>query len=169
MSHVRDIAWSAGLFEGEGCIQINRKNRKGIRPQVHLTLKMTDLDVVKRFAKAVGFGSIRGPYQYSTKHKPAWVWTWHGREALAWAQKNWLHLLGKRRRAKLLEAIKVEAAAPYKTEGFKRWARGLNATSRKCNRCKKELPHDSFSPRSYQCKPCRAFVVRTTKKARRRR
>lgn len=48
-----DTAWAAGLFEGEGCIHL-RANGRG----VVLSLAMTDADVVRRFARVVGVGSV---------------------------------------------------------------------------------------------------------------
>lgn len=42
------IAWAAGLFEGEGCITTNK--RRGQVEGICLALGMTDLDVVQRYA-----------------------------------------------------------------------------------------------------------------------
>jgi hypothetical protein len=73
MSHVErrelDIAWAAGLFEGEGSIVISREGRVAL--QVH----MTDEDVMRHLAEVLG-GNITGPYQYQQpdghKRKPFW-------------------------------------------------------------------------------------------------
>jgi len=65
-----EIAWAAGLFEGEGSIT----QSGGI---LHLRLKMTDESVVRRFEEAVRYGEVYGPYdyQYSDRiiRKPFWV------------------------------------------------------------------------------------------------
>src|SRR3990167_5406713 len=55
-----EIAWAAGLFEGEGCISVHRS--KGRRPQPKLNIAMTDLEPMERFAKALGVGNVTGPY-----------------------------------------------------------------------------------------------------------
>lgn len=39
-----EIAWAAGLFEGEGCIHMRRDG------DVQVSIKMTDRDVIERFA-----------------------------------------------------------------------------------------------------------------------
>ena len=52
--HSHDIAWAAGLFEGEGCITTAGKNQKSRA----LKLQMTDRDVVERFQQIVGSGPV---------------------------------------------------------------------------------------------------------------
>lgn len=66
-----ELAWAAGLFEGEGSIAENITDG---RWRVTMQMQMTDKDVVKRFASVVGVGTITGPYQYNRKHKPTWRW-----------------------------------------------------------------------------------------------
>jgi hypothetical protein len=65
-----EIAWAAGLFEGEGCITQSSG-------QSVLRLNSTDLDVLERFHAAVGRGEIYGPYENRPsrfRRKPFWVW-----------------------------------------------------------------------------------------------
>jgi hypothetical protein len=51
----RDIAWAAGLFEGEGCLSFSTV--RGERyPQA--MLKTTDRDVLARFHRIVVVGAI---------------------------------------------------------------------------------------------------------------
>jgi hypothetical protein len=50
------VAWAAGLFEGEGCW--NAYRRESGKIQMQARLGMTDRDVVERFAQIVGYGSI---------------------------------------------------------------------------------------------------------------
>lgn len=94
--HKSDIAWAAGLFEGEGSIVTNDGH-------IRLQLKMTDEDVVRRFAMVLG-GNVTGPYSYEQadghKRKPAWCWSINGAKAkgAARAMEPWL---GKRRRARM--------------------------------------------------------------------
>lgn len=51
-----ELAWAAGLFEGEGCITGQVCNKKFYYPKAFLI--MTDFDVVVRFQEALGFGSF---------------------------------------------------------------------------------------------------------------
>src|SRR5712691_1669149 len=60
MNREVEIAWAAGLFEGEGCFTQNRG-----RPVARLTT--TDVDIVVRFAEAIGWGMIYGPYEYQKR------------------------------------------------------------------------------------------------------
>lgn len=73
-----ELAWAAGLFEGEGWISSHAKGELGTYAILGLT--STDEDVVRRFSSAIGVGSVTGPYRYPTR--PAhWLprWTWHCR------------------------------------------------------------------------------------------
>jgi hypothetical protein len=91
-----EIAWAAGLFEGEGTIVIDAR-------RVRLTVRMTDEDVLTHFRDVVG-GHVYGPYQYQQPdghvRKPFWVWHSDGQDAAAVARllEPWL---GKRRRARI--------------------------------------------------------------------
>jgi hypothetical protein len=72
MASREEIAWAAGLFEGEGCITLSGK-------AVAVRLVNTDEEVVQRFAEVIGFGTVYGPYsrQYESdgwKRRPRWVW-----------------------------------------------------------------------------------------------
>ena len=68
-----EIAWAAGLFEGEGTIT-SAKRPNGKR-HLRLALGSTDEDVVRRFHAAVGVGSVGGPYgPYVEGRKPHWQW-----------------------------------------------------------------------------------------------
>jgi hypothetical protein len=70
-----EIAWCAGLFEGEGNIGSQRKpglrHKGGMTPR--LQFASTDLDVVQKFHAFMG-GKIRGPYQGRPTEKPYWRW-----------------------------------------------------------------------------------------------
>jgi hypothetical protein len=57
-----EIAWAAGLFDGEGTATICRG-----RPR--LGLRMTDEATVRRFAEAVGHGKVYGPYENDAQTK----------------------------------------------------------------------------------------------------
>lgn len=89
MNRGQEIAWAAGLFEGEGHIGRHGRSRQ-------LRLSSTDRDVVERFQKAV---NNRGTIveRRETEHKPIY----------RWGVSSWIHVkpilemflpyLGKRR------------------------------------------------------------------------
>jgi hypothetical protein len=62
-----EIAYAAGLFEGEGCITVSRGRAR-------LVISMTDKEPLQRVHAILG-GSIRGPYgPYTGNRKPHWQW-----------------------------------------------------------------------------------------------
>jgi hypothetical protein len=67
-----EIAWAAGLFEGEGCIT-------EVNGSFAVKVNNTDEWVVLRLAQIMGFGFVYGPYRNSEadghRRKRFWVWT----------------------------------------------------------------------------------------------
>lgn len=64
MTPEQEIAWAAGLFEGEGCISTYQSD------STQLTLVSTDYDVIDRFARIVGVGTVSGPFY--PNNNPEW-------------------------------------------------------------------------------------------------
>lgn len=73
------IAWAAGLFEGEGCFFVNAiKNDGKIYKYPCAMIKMTDEDVIRRFATVIGFGKVWFRKTKIKHHKDLWWWRCHG-------------------------------------------------------------------------------------------
>lgn len=92
-----ELAWAAGLFEGEGCINgyVNKSGERGIQ----LMLRMTDEDVVQRFQSVIGFGNIHKRAPLQSHHKRSYLWhvgSFERAQAVIAALWPWL---GRRRRA----------------------------------------------------------------------
>jgi hypothetical protein len=109
-------AYSAGLFEGEGWIGMERsyrttRSKKG--RQAKVSLSMSDEDVVRRFHQAVGCGRVNGPYVKGT-NKPMWVWAASGHENVQALVACWWPWLGMRRRAKAREVLMEAAIQPLR-------------------------------------------------------
>lgn len=116
-----DIAWAAGLFEGEGCFYFGHRN-------LQATLQMTDADVVDRFEKIMGFGSrriVEGGHRsdrrgYKNEWKPSYRWSarnFHHVQAII--AMFWPYF-GERRRARakeLLLAKRVNHLQAYRNRG----------------------------------------------------
>lgn len=105
-----DIAWAAGLFEGEGSILCAyRLGRRPGRTMPRLSMGSTDLDILERFAATVG-GKVKGPYRPNgsktpTSRKDIYCWRVETvRETQRILRLFWPYL-GERRRAKAAEAI----------------------------------------------------------------
>lgn len=96
-----DLAWAAGLFEGEGCFTFRQDGRPSPAAQVC----STDEDVVKRFAETMKFGSIHSYVKNKGKNKTVWVWsasrfeTFQATVALFWNE------LSFRRKARAKEIL----------------------------------------------------------------
>ncbi len=95
------LAWAAGMFEGEGCISHDSGKRGTARA---LTLVSTDRDVLHTFARVVGVGVIR-ERGVRGRRKASWRWEvrrWRDIEPLL---RKLLPYLGARRRAKALALL----------------------------------------------------------------
>lgn len=104
------VAWAAGLFEGEGCIS-NDRQKRGMRRA--LTLVSTDRDVLEAFVAVVGAGRIIDRPDRDPRHKIQWQWKvtrWREIEPIL---QILLPYLGERRTAKAMELL----ATPAKRQG----------------------------------------------------
>lgn len=101
-----EIAWLAGLLEGEGCFRLRRAAGRA-RGNLDVQLNMTDEDVVRRAHAVSRLGTCHGPYQQSGNRKPYWVWKVSGNddaEALMEALLPWMGA----RRAEQIKSITKE-------------------------------------------------------------
>lgn len=102
-----DLVWASGLFEGEGCFTLcHNKDYQNCRA----VLISTDEDVVRRFAKIIGFGKVNfndNTTRRNKKWKPQWSWTAYTFEevqaliAFFWVQ------LGNRRKKRAKEILTI--------------------------------------------------------------
>lgn len=94
---IRDIAWLAGLLEGEGCFATKSKNG------VTIKMEMTDRDVIHKAAKLMGahvndLGMRRGAT------KIIYRLNLYGGNAIGWMMTLY-SFMGNRRKAKIRELI----------------------------------------------------------------
>jgi hypothetical protein len=135
-----EVAWAAGLFEGEGSIYAHRMRSRGSRSNDRIALlavqvKMGDEDVVLRFCDAVGVGSVTGPFKGKAAHHRL-MWRW--RVVSDEAEKTLALLepfLGTRRRAQLRDVR--SAITPPVGRGFRHVLSGEEPAT--CQRCGKPL------------------------------
>lgn len=69
MDQSHQLAWAAGLFEGEGSTSNGKPSRPGCRVRLYVTVGQKHSEVLERFCDAVGMGKVYGPnsrsmYQY---------------------------------------------------------------------------------------------------------
>lgn len=97
-----DLGWVAGLFEGEGTIELT--DRGTANPRLAVVLSMSDRDVIERLHQTVGCGVVNQIPPREPHHKMQWRW-----------QANNVHagkfleaigpLLGERRRERANRAL----------------------------------------------------------------
>lgn len=71
-----EVAWAAGLFEGEGCFTRSTTPRPDGKPRYQLSaiLSLTDHDVLLRFHAIVGVGRVYDKRVEKSHHKQQWRW-----------------------------------------------------------------------------------------------
>lgn len=74
----RDLAWTAGLYEGEGTVYLINGRRWPV-----VQLGMTDREPLGRLRRIWG-GRLNGPYSNPKRpqDKPMWRWSFTGRAAI---------------------------------------------------------------------------------------
>lgn len=103
MSRETDVAWAAGLFEGEGCFGMIQTGR-GCGVIFSCTLQMTDEDVVRRFHQIVEVGRVS--VTATGTGKTLWRWVTRSRADYRTVTALLRPHLGVRRRMKIVEMNK---------------------------------------------------------------
>lgn len=109
MADAPEVAWAAGLFEGEGTAFVSGGGQR-------LAIEMTDYDVLLRFQRTVGCGSLaaRAPRPSAqAHHKQVWVWQVAHKMDVILVGELLLPYLG-RRRTEAVERV-LEAARARRT------------------------------------------------------
>tara|TARA_R110001606_G_scaffold4702_2_gene22232 strand:+ start:249 stop:683 length:435 start_codon:yes stop_codon:yes gene_type:complete len=94
-----DIAYIAGLFDGEGYVEYKKrlvKQKKGKNKayktwSIRCEMSMTDRGVMEWFYETIGFGSLnkREAKKSWTGKKPQWRWRCGYRDSLMFAKLMW--------------------------------------------------------------------------------
>ena len=87
-----DIAWAAGLIEGEGCFTSHTGHP-------YLLVDMTDRDVILKLKEIFPIGTVRGPYSHKNRpsHKPRWRFDAFGAKALPIIEAVYPYMLSRRK------------------------------------------------------------------------
>lgn len=115
MKKQTDIAWAAGLFEGEGCIFVAR--HRAI-PQARLEMRITDKDVLERFVSIVDRGKIqsRDYDQAPNSVKRVYKWGVYDIESVRYILGLFAPYLGERRLKKSMEVLHLTRNRKSKRE-----------------------------------------------------
>lgn len=105
MIELKDVAWLAGLLEGEGSFStMTVKHRLRTKRRITVSVMMTDEDVLRR---AAGFmrAKLYGPYgPYRGCRKRCWQINLSGKQAAAWMMTLY-SFMGSRRRLEIENAL----------------------------------------------------------------
>jgi hypothetical protein len=97
-----DIAWLAGLLEGEGCFWVGLKGKGSAT----ISLSMTDREIVERAATLMGTVARPGKQPKNVKWRQKFTVSVHGTVAASWMMTI-LPLMGARRAAKIIACLGV--------------------------------------------------------------
>lgn len=95
-----DVAWVAGLLEGEGTWGGNNKS-------VWVSCTMTDLDVLEKLQRTVGVGKIYQGKKQKPHYKDFWIWQLRKKQQVATLSKALLPHMGKRRRERIEHIVNL--------------------------------------------------------------
>jgi LAGLIDADG-like domain len=99
---ISEIAWAAGLFEGEGTMYI--ANDRWRQPTVSVT--STDLDVLEKFASIMGVGKVyKRQDNRKETYKTAYKWSVQSRNDVVQVLELLMPFLCSRRKAKAEELL----------------------------------------------------------------
>ena len=89
MKRELELAWCAGLIDGEGCISITRRNvntggcNKTLSHAQCVQVNMVHLDTLRRIQSLLGCGNICRHSSCKLTKRQAWSWSATGQKAIA--------------------------------------------------------------------------------------
>lgn len=120
-----DLAWSAGLFDGEGSVYLARhRSHAGyfvLEAGITQSSSSGAPDVLERFKRTFGIGKIYGPYPGGEGHAPVYRWKCHRREQIEAMILALGKQLGEVKREQAAEAIRVIAGQIPLPRGNPAW------------------------------------------------
>lgn len=87
-----ELAWSAGLFDGEGCCAKHTQSGGLI-----VCINQAHPEVLERFRDAVGIGNVNGPYLYAYRKKAMYDWRVFGTKSTIVLRKLWPYLSSQKK------------------------------------------------------------------------
>ena len=105
MKEELDIAWAAGILEGEGCFSSDRDKRRKTTKKLSIRCQMTDQDIILRLHDIFAFGSVYKRKTRHEHHKQAWEWRVTKQDDIETVIYKILPYLGIRRSEKAKELL----------------------------------------------------------------
>lgn len=114
-----DLAWAAGLFEGEGSLGLTAIKNRANSIKVSAVICMTDKDIIERFTAVMGFGVMKGPYKSSyPTGKLRYTWEVQSQPDVLRVIEMFLPFFGERRKEKALSMKREIMSRAYAKNGF---------------------------------------------------
>lgn len=108
-----EIAWVAGILEGEGCFDYQQSNPEKRWPQVRV--EMTDKDIILRVQEITG-GNVRFVKRYKPHHQDTWLLHIRTAKLVQPLLESIYPFMGQRRQSKIKAMIdNVKMSRRYKT------------------------------------------------------
>ena len=134
-----EIAWLAGIIEGEGCfISVLGKN-----PNFRIQVKMTDKDIIDRIQKITNLGSTNVEVMKNPRYKTCYHWKICIQSDVAALMMTIYPFMGERRRARIKLLLKEWRAYPISSQrpcihghGLE-YMRPSSKGSRECGECRR--------------------------------
>ena len=119
-----DIAYLAGILDGEGCIHIKRNKRKdcpkGVQYQLGVTVRMSNESICQLYQKYFG-GRVYQCKKYKSYYKQLWQWIVTSKQASAFLRIVLPYLIDKKTEAILgleFQDAKMPVRAKMGHRGF---------------------------------------------------
>jgi|SRR5579871_467146 hypothetical protein len=102
-----DLAYLAGIVDGEGCISINRQKQKDYKKHPYayrgtINVHMTSESTIRWIHKTVKLGSVCFKPVHKKNHKNAWTWAVWSKQAALLIVQLLPYLKLKKKQGKLL-------------------------------------------------------------------
>lgn len=108
-----DVAWLAGLLEGEGSFTLqqplNALGEKRVR--IAISLQMTDRDVLEKVASLVQDGKVLTAKRQAGHHKETWRWQISSLEIVSQLMTRVLPYMSERRSKQIITCLTAAKAA----------------------------------------------------------
>lgn len=139
-----DLAWLAGLLEGEGAFMVQRvpaSARQGARIRIRISLQMTDRDVVERVCDITGLGVVRSVKAQKAHHKDTFQWQVSAMKPVTDLMEQLRPLMGERRQGQIRACL----AAIVEAGGIPQRRRRHGQTKYKVDGCRCDMCFDAKS------------------------
>lgn len=104
-----DLAWVAGILEGEGCFHHNVYKHADGHSFLHqsIAVEMKDLDVLEKLLDIVKMGTIQYKGQRNERRAETWVWRVYNRKKVVALCNLLLPHMSARRSQKIIELLEA--------------------------------------------------------------